>query len=142
MAGSYQRRRVKCLGAELDIFPLLCYYIQVRMTSFILRVIANSLAFYLTSLLVPNFIVTGGLWQYFLAGLGLALLNMLVRPIIKLVSLPFIIVTLGLFTVVINAFIIWLVDLSFDFVSIDTFVALFFATIIISAVNILTAHAT
>lgn len=128
--------------AGLDFSLLLCYHIQVRMTGFILRVIANSLAFYLATLLVPNFIVDGGWVQYLLAGLGLALLNVLVKPIIKLVSLPIIMLTLGLFTVVINAFMIWLVAFAFDFVSINTFAALFWTTMIVSAVNIVTHHTT
>jgi len=112
------------------------------MTTIILRIIANSLALYLATLLVPNFLVSGGIKEYALAGLVLALLNMLVRPLLKLISLPFIIITFGLFTVAINAFMIWLVDVSFDFVSIETFMALFWATMIVSAVNILTAHTT
>ncbi|MEK7582709.1 MAG: phage holin family protein [Patescibacteria group bacterium] len=112
------------------------------MTAIILRIIANSLALYLATLLVPSFLVSGGIKEYALAGLVLALLNMLVRPLLKLVSLPFIIITFGLFTVIINAFMIWLVDVSFDFVSIETFMALFWTTMIVSAVNILTAHTT
>jgi len=110
------------------------------MAIFILRVIANSLAFYLATLLVPSFIVTGGIQQYVLAGLVLALLNTLVKPILKLVSLPIIILTFGLFTFVINAFIIKLVDLSFDSVMIESFSGLFWATIVISAINIVTTH--
>jgi len=126
----------------LDIRASPCYHTQVHMTTIILRIIANSLALYLATLLVPNFLVSGGIKEYALAGLVLALLNMLVRPLLKLISLPFIIITFGLFTVAINAFMIWLVDVSFDFVSIETFMALFWATMIVSAVNILTAHTT
>jgi len=128
--------------SALDIPPLPCYHIQVRMTVLLLRIIANSLALYLATLLVPNFFVSGGWKEYLLAGLVLALLNMLVKPIIRFVSLPLITLTLGLFSIAINALMIWLVDYSFDFVSIETFSALFFATIIVSAVNMVTAHTT
>ena len=133
-----RERRTK----TLDSLPLLCYYTPVPMTAIILRIIANSLAIYLATLLVPNFFVLGGIWEYVLAGIVLALLNMLVRPLVKLVSLPLIILTLGLFTIAINALMIWLVDLTFDFVTIDTFAALFFATLVISAVNMVTSHST
>jgi len=111
------------------------------MAGFLLRVVTNSLAFYLASLLVPNFIVVGGIQQFVLAGLVLALLNMLVKPLIKLVSLPLIIITLGLFTVLINAMMLWTVDWQFDFITISTFTALFLGTLVISAINIL-AHQT
>lgn len=111
------------------------------MAGYLLRVLINSLALYLASLLIPNFIVVGGILQFILAGLLLAALNMLVRPIIKFISLPLIILTLGLFTVFINALMIWLVDLSFDFVTIQTFMALLWATLVVSAVNIF-AHTT
>jgi putative membrane protein len=107
------------------------------MAGFLLRALINTLALYLASLLIPNFIVVGGIFQFVLAGILLALLNMLVRPVIKLVSLPLIILTLGLFTVFINAMMLWLVDISFDFVTIQTFSALFWATLVVSAVNIL-----
>ncbi|MCK5566653.1 MAG: phage holin family protein, partial [Actinomycetia bacterium] len=47
----------------------------------------------------------------FLAGLLLGLFNLLVKPIIKILSLPINILTLGLFNIVINAGMLWMVDL-------------------------------
>lgn len=44
------------------------------------------------------------------AGIVLALLQMFVRPLLKLLLLPINIITLGLFSWVINVFVLWLVD--------------------------------
>ena len=43
-----------------------------------------------------------------IAALVLGVLNALVKPILRLISLPFIILTFGLFLVVINALLLWL----------------------------------
>lgn len=43
-----------------------------------------------------------------IGGLLLALINMIVRPILMLLSLPFIIVTFGFFILVVSAFTLWL----------------------------------
>jgi putative membrane protein len=107
------------------------------MTRLLVRIITNALGLYVAQWLVSGFVVTGGLKEYFLAALVLALLNLLVRPLLKLISLPLIILTLGLFTIVINAILLWVVDYEFAFMSIHGLTALFLATLVISAVNIL-----
>jgi putative membrane protein len=54
-------------------------------------------------------------WQIFLLlGIILGLLNFFVRPILKAIALPLEIITLGLFTLVINMGLIWFLDLMFD----------------------------
>jgi putative membrane protein len=70
-----------------------------------------------------------------LAGLVLGVLNAVFRPLLKLISFPLIILTFGLFTVVINGLILWLVDYIFDFVAINDLLSLFWATFVISLVN-------
>lgn len=107
------------------------------MASFIIRILGNTLALYVAVLLVPGFLVTGGVEQYLLAGIVLGILNMTVRPILKLISFPFILLTLGLFTLVINAIILWLVDRVFPSVLIADFTALAWATVVVTVVNLL-----
>lgn len=111
------------------------------MGNFLLRIAANSLGLYVAAWLVPGFSVNGGWKEYILAGLVLALLNMLVKPILKLISLPLIVVTLGLFSVVINMAILWTVASFFSFIVIGSLTALFLATFVLSLVNVLTSHA-
>src|SRR5207247_7856912 len=105
------------------------------MVSFIIRILGNTLALYVAYLLVPGFIITGGIEQFALAGITLALLNMTVRPILKAISFPLIILTLGLFSLVINALILWGVDYLFNFVTIQNLAALAWATIVVTVVN-------
>ena len=46
--------------------------------------------------------VIGGFWLYIVAGLVFSLINSVVRPLATLFSLPFIILSMGIFTIIIN----------------------------------------
>jgi len=107
----------------------------IIMIGFLVRILGNSVAIYVAFLFVPGFIINGGIKEYLLAGVLLGLLNKIVKPPIKLISMPLIILTLGLFLVVINALMLWLVDYTFDFVTIESITALVWATIITAIVN-------
>jgi putative membrane protein len=78
------------------------------MTKFILRWVINAVAFYLAVRFVPG-ITFGGGW---LGILGLALIfglvNAFLRPLLQFLTCPLILLTLGLFTLVINTFLFWL----------------------------------
>ena len=106
------------------------------MLSFIIRIIGNAVALYVAFLIVPDFLVSGSWGQYLIAGLVLALLNMIVRPVLKVISFPLILLTLGLFTFIINILILWILDYLVSFVTIEGFMALIWATIIVSVVNL------
>lgn len=70
--------------------------------------IVTVLALWLLSYLVPTITITN--WAALLvASLVMVLLNALVKPLLKLIFLPINIVTLGLFSVVINVVMLWLV---------------------------------
>ena len=56
--------------------------------------------------------------------------------------MPVIILTLGLFTIVINALLLWLVDYIFEFVTISDIMALVWATIVIGIVNMIVSAVT
>ena len=107
------------------------------MISFIVRILGNSLALYAAAWFVPGFSFTGGLREYAIAGVVLGLLNMTVKPVIKFISMPVIILTLGLFTIVINALILWAVDYIFDFITIQDTMTLVWATLVIVVVNMI-----
>src|SRR3989344_2642232 len=98
------------------------------MLSFIIRIFGNGLALYAAYLFVPGFSFSGGIKEYAIAGVVLGLLNMLVKPVLKLVSMPFIILTLGLFVLVINALLLWVVDYIFDFLAISDIYSLAWTT--------------
>ncbi len=73
------------------------------MRKLLLRWLINGVALYVAAELIKGIDVYGG-WQVYAAmALIFGLVNALIRPILKLLTCPLIILTLGLFTLVINA---------------------------------------
>lgn len=107
------------------------------MMSFIIRILGNSIALYAASWFVAGFSFTGGIKEYAMAGVVLGLLNMIIKPIVKFIAFPVIILTLGLFIIVINALLLWLVDYIFDFISISDIMSLVWATVVIAIINMI-----
>ena len=64
-------------------------------------------------------------------------INILLKPLLKLVFSPFIFLTLGLFSLVINAIILKLLDIWSVNVTISSIQALVYATLIITTVNLI-----
>lgn len=77
-------------------------------------------------------------WQIIaLLGIVLGLLNFFLKPLLKTLALPLEIITLGLFTVVINMGLIWLLDKMFDELYVPLFLPLLYTTLIIWGSNII-----
>ena len=74
---------------------------------FLIRLVANALAILAAAYIVPGIEVAGGL-SLLAAALVLGLVNAVVRPILLFLTLPFTLVTLGLFIFLLNAFCLWL----------------------------------
>src|SRR5207249_4296051 len=91
---------------------------------------------YLAAQVVPGIILRGKpLWPALLAGLVLALINAIVRPILKLITLPLTLLTLGLFLFVLNAFCLWLTSAVVPGFDIHGFRAAFLGALLISVVS-------
>ena len=69
---------------------------------FIIRILINAVALWLTALLLPAFDLTSEVLGILLVAVIFGLVNAFIRPIVKLFSLPLTVLTLGLFTLVIN----------------------------------------
>ena len=69
----------------------------------LLRLLVNAAALWVATRLVPGISYTGDGASLFGVALVFGVLNVLIKPILFLLSLPFIILTLGLFTLVVNA---------------------------------------
>ncbi len=97
-------------------------------------IFSNSLAIYLAAYLVPSVDISG--WRNFLiCGIILSLINVIVKPILKLISLPFIILTLGFFNIVINIAVIWLLTKFVGQLHIVGLLAFILTALIVSVVN-------
>ena len=102
---------------------------------FLVRFLGNFLALYAAHFFVFGFTVSNGLKGFLIAGLILGLLNLTVKPILKVIAFPVIFITLGLFNIVINAIIVWGVSELTGIINFNGYYPLFWATIIITAVN-------
>jgi len=72
------------------------------MTKFIIRWAINAVALYVAIWIVPGIVLNGAWTDIIWLALIFGLLNALVRPVLKFLTCPLIILTLGLFTIIIN----------------------------------------
>lgn len=105
------------------------------MLRLIIHVLSNALGIWASARLVPGIYFDGGWGWLILAGAVLGLVNFFIKPIVKIVSLPLIWVTLGLFTVVINVLMLNLAARIVGALVIETWTAAFWAVVVISAIN-------
>jgi len=80
----------------------------------------NAVALWVADLLFDSMSIHG-FWSYFLAALVLAIANAIIKPILTILTLPLIIVTLGLFLLVINIAMVGLAEWIAPHFSIDGF---------------------
>ncbi len=84
----------------------------------LVMVIVNSLALYGVTYFLPSkIIVEGGISAFILIGFILGVLNVFIKPILKIISLPFMIVTLGLFVVLLNGLILYFAENMVNFIN-------------------------
>jgi putative membrane protein len=101
------------------------------------KILITALALWIADYFLDGFSVLGDVKGYLLAGTVLGLLNMLVRPVVKLLTFPLILVTLGLFTIVINAAMLWTAAHITGIIIISGIGTLLWTTLVISAMNML-----
>lgn len=104
----------------------------------ILRWLINAATLLLATQFIAGFHVNN-FYAALIAALILGLLNAIVRPVLIILTLPVNIVTLGLFTFVINAFLIWIVGTFVKGVTIDGFLPALMVAILLWAVGTLTS---
>ncbi|HEY3574632.1 MAG TPA: phage holin family protein [Arthrobacter sp.] len=126
------------------------------MRSFIMRVIINGLALWIASWLLPGLDISttatteavaktgvnqgtdaaGIVLAYLFIGLIFGLVNAFVRPVVSFLSLPITILTLGLFTVVINAAMLYLTSWISGYTPVHFTIDSFFWTAVLAAIII------
>jgi putative membrane protein len=73
----------------------------------LLSIVANAVALIATAYVVPGITFAGSWVQLLVAGAIFGLLNLIVRPIALFLSLPLLVLTLGLFYFVLNGLLLW-----------------------------------
>ena len=107
------------------------------MTGIIIRFIVNGIALWVASKLVSGVTVEGTIVEWLVLLTVFALINAIIKPILKLLTLPINVMTLGLFTWVINAFLLWLTSALTDALEVDGIIAVFLGSLVISIVSTL-----
>lgn len=92
-----------------------CHTAQVK--NFLIRVVINGIALWVAALVVDGVNLAEGdstwtrkLLTIVLVALLFGLVNAIIKPLVKLFSFPFIVLTLGLFTFVVNAFMLQITE--------------------------------
>lgn len=106
------------------------------MTKLAVKVLANIAAFYCATYFFPA-IRADRPETYLWAGLILGIINLIIRPILLLLTLPINLVTLGLFTLLLNTWLVMMTDTLLPGLTIPGFRLAFFTALIVSGCNII-----
>ena len=106
----------------------------------LVRWAALALSFWVATALIPGIDVKGGFTTYLWVALLFGALNATLGSFLKLLTLPAVILTLGLFLVVVNASMLMLVARWSDKLDVTNFWSAIFAAIIISVITRLVSH--
>jgi putative membrane protein len=108
---------------------------------FLIRLLINAAELWVATQVSPGIRSEGGFATLLLVALVFGVLNAIVRPILKLLSCPLLALTLGLFTLVINAIMLWLTSAVSTYLGLDFYVdglpAAFLGALVVSIVSVL-----
>ena len=107
------------------------------MRNILSQIVSGILGLFIASQFVDGVTFIGTWKILLLAGFLLGLVNFFVKPILKTITLPLRMLTLGLFGLVINMGLIWLVDIFFTELIIVGLLPLLWTTLIIWGLNII-----
>ncbi len=101
----------------------------------ILKLLINALGLWVAGELVSGIDLEGDFWTIVLVALIFGLVNTFIKPVLKILSFPIIIISLGLFTLVINAAMLGLTAAITDAMAIADFWSAVLGAIIISVIS-------
>jgi len=100
----------------------------------ILHWIILSVAVFVTTKIIPD-ITVDPIWTALIVGACLTLFNMIIKPVINILTLPINIITLGLFSLVINGALFWYLGVLIEGFNVGTFYAAFIGALLVSIIN-------
>ena len=96
-----------------------------------------AVAFALTSWILSGLTVSGGVWGYIWVSALFGIVNAILGTILRILTFPLILLTLGLFSIIVNALLLELTDALTDNLTIDSFFwSAIWAAIILSIVSL------
>lgn len=93
----------------------------------VIQILINAGALYVADFLIGGITFSGDWWKFLVVALAFSLLNTYVRPILRILTLPISVITLGIFLLVINAAMLLLTSAISDQLSLGFRVADFWA---------------
>lgn len=102
------------------------------------HIITNTVALLAAVNFIQGVKFEGDFQKLLIAAAIFTALNMFLKPIVKTFLGPFIILTFGLFIIVINALMLYLLDLWSPELTIEGYIPLLLSTLLIGALNVLT----
>lgn len=100
----------------------------------LLRLLVTAVVAYFLAYVLPG-IHFDGFGGAIIFAIVLGILNLIVTPVLKILGLPLTIITLGLFSLVINALVILIADYFIDSMNIDGFLWAFIFSIALSLIT-------
>lgn len=104
------------------------------MIKILVRILIFSLAVFLASYFVGG-VTLAGFIPALIAGALLSVIHFIIKPIIKIITLPINLITFGLFALVLNAAFFWFASTLIGGFVVETFVAAFWGAVVVSIVN-------
>lgn len=101
----------------------------------ILQIFSNAIAILAASYFIAGFDWTGDFVKLVIAAAILTLINKILKPIAKLFFGPLILITFGLFIFVINAGVLYLLDLWIEPLKIQGLIPLLLGTLVVGIIN-------
>ncbi|PJC37161.1 hypothetical protein CO046_01865 [Candidatus Peregrinibacteria bacterium CG_4_9_14_0_2_um_filter_53_11] len=87
--------------------------------SLIINIVLNAGALYGVLYLMPSISYTGGLTFFAIGGLVMGVLNSVVKPVLKILTFPIHIITIGFSLILLNGVIFWLFDQSLQILALE-----------------------
>ena len=110
---------------------------MIRLLSkFLGKVVANSIGLYVAAYFFQGVTLSEGWKGLIIAASALALLHTILRPILKIITAPLILITFGLFTIIINIAILWVADHYLTQIAFNDLYSLMITALIITVANI------
>ncbi|OGZ01413.1 MAG: hypothetical protein A2946_00910 [Candidatus Liptonbacteria bacterium RIFCSPLOWO2_01_FULL_53_13] len=100
-------------------------------------VAANIFGLWLAARFIPHVFLSGNFTELLTVGIVLTALNLIIKPLLKLLLGPVIVITLGLGVVLVNMIILLILDILFQNLSIVGVAPLIYASLLLSAVNLI-----
>lgn len=107
------------------------------LAAFAISLVFGGLAFLIVARVLPGFRLRGGFGSAVLVAFVYGVMKALLFKVLVLLSLPLLLVTLGLFIFVINAFLLWLTDRLLRRLEVNGFGTLIVAALLLSILDFL-----